>query len=473
MPNVELEPGSFRDRSGRVVYVDDAVYRLLSRQALEEWQLLASSAFFRRCLEEGQIVATREADWDELPPDLNFSSQDWPGLLKHQRIPFISYPYEWPFEMLKDAALLHLRLLREAMAEGMLMKDSSPFNVQWRGTNPLFIDILSFQPMEEGEPWSGYRQFCQLFLNPLLLEAYKNVDFRPWLRGSIEGITPGECNALMSLRDRFRRGVFSHVYLQSKLESRFGNTPQSVKGQIKQAGFSQAMIERNVRNLEKLIGRLRKKGGSSAWSDYASHHSYTDQDHRAKADFVRRAADSLSPRLVWDLGCNVGQFSRIASEAAEYVVAIDGDPLTVHRLYQQLKREDNSKILPLVMNLADPSPALGWRGRERKNLSARGTPDLTLCLALLHHMVIGANVPLAEFIDWLASLGSSLVIEFVSKEDPMVEALLRNKPDQYDDYDEAVLEKCLQDHFQVRERTELSSGTRVLYLAERVERRSA
>ncbi|HSR67210.1 MAG TPA: methyltransferase [Acidobacteriota bacterium] len=468
MPNVEVEPGSFRDRTGRIVYADGAVYRLLSRQGQAEWRALSSSDFFRQCLQEEKIIATEEAGWEELGPEVSFSPESWPGLLRHQRIPFISYPYEWSFDMLKDAALLHLDLLRRALAADMLMKDSSPYNVQWHGTDPVFIDVLSFQRLEQGEPWSGYRQFCQLFLNPLLLEAYKKVDFRPFLRGSIEGITPAQCDALMSLRDRFRRGVFSHVYLQSKLENRFAHSRQPVKGQIQQAGFDKSLIERNVQNLHRLIARLRKTEGSSPWSDYVRQHSYSDGDQQAKADFVRRGVSMIGPNLVWDLGCNVGEFSRIAAEAADYVVAIDSDSLTVGRLYRQLKHEGNRKILPLVVNLADPSPDLGWRCRERRELSARGTPDLTLCLALVHHMVIGANIPLDEFIDWLASLNSSLIIEFVSKEDPMAQALLRNKPDQYRDYNQALFEECLRKHFRLRHRRVLTSGTRVLYLAERI-----
>ncbi len=463
MPDVVdpvVEPGSFRDRHGRVYYRDGAVCRGLSPTALAEWRKLSKTAFFARHQEEGKIVATEELSADEAAA----LGTGWAGALRHERIPFVSYPYEWPFGMLRDAALLHLELCLVALDEGMLLKDASSFNVQWIGCRPVFIDVPSFETLRPGEAWAGYRQFCQLFLYPLMLQSYKNLDFHPWLRGSLEGIDSLQCRRVMSARDLLRPGVFAHVYLQSKLQGRYAGSRRSVRGELKRAGFDRELIRANLTRLSKLVAGLEWKQSRSTWSNYAAENTYSESDHRAKADFVARAVGRRRRRLVWDLGCNTGVFSELAAGHADTVVAMDADHLAVEFLYRRLRREGkSSNILPLVGNLADPSPDLGWRCLERKNLERRGRPDFVLSLALIHHMVIAANVPLAEFVAWLADLGGSLVIEFVSKEDPMVKMLLLNKEDQYDDYRLDHFERRLEEAFQIRDRLPLQSGTRFLF----------
>jgi len=455
------EPGSFRDRNGRVFYSGTAVFRGLSNEALKQWQILSATKFFRSFMRDGKLVRTEEVD----PAGTLDSTEtgQWAGLLRHETIPFISYPYEWSFGMLKDAALLQLELVRAALDEDWILKDASAFNLQWVGTRPVFIDIISFERLGVGEPWVGYRQFCQLFLYPLLLQVYKDIPFQPWLRGSIEGIEPEHCANLMSVRDLLRPGVLTHVHLQAKLQARFATTKADIRRELRTGGFNKELIKANVSRVTKLVQRLQWNPGKSQWSDYANKHNYTDSDHALKAAFVRNVVGLRPWRLVWDLGCNTGSFSRIAAENARYVVAMDADQLAVDRLYHSLKSERHSTILPLLINVADPSPNLGWRGLERKALPERGKPDLALCLALIHHLVISANIPVKEFVDWLAGLGSALIIEFVTKQDPMVQQLLRNKRDDYVDYSVEAFETCLADAFTIERRTMLASGTRLLY----------
>jgi SAM-dependent methyltransferase len=462
--NYQFEPGSFRDRDSRVFYGDNAVFRGLTDRALDEWETLSSTTFFPRIMAEGKLVHSERID-----PTGELSSAlvgEWAAVLNHQIIPFISYPYEWSFGMLKDAALLLLELLLVALDEDMILKDSSPFNIQWTGAKPIFIDVPSFEKLTPGDPWVGYRQFCQMFLYPLFLLAYKNVSFQPWLRGSIDGIEPEDCNNLMSVRDLLRPGVFMHVYLQTRMQAKYAQTRNDIKGDLHAAGFNKGLIKLNVSRLAKIIRGLTWKCATSQWSDYASDNSYTGTDREIKMSFVRNVVLSRRWNLVWDLGCNSGTFSRIAAENARYVVAMDADQLSIERFYQALKTEGNTSILPLVSNLADASPNLGWRGLERKALTERGKPDLTLCLALIHHIVISANIPLSEFVDWLVSLGASLVIEFVTKDDPMVKTLLRNKQDNYADYEITYFEECLGRAFDVVQRKMLTCGTRLLYFAQ-------
>jgi SAM-dependent methyltransferase len=461
MNEAAFDPGSFRDRTARVFTHQGQIYRGLSDAATRDWQALAATRFYRRAVLEGTLCQTEVVQPAHLPPE---AGAEWATILKHERVPFVSYPYEWPFGMLKDAALLQLELLLAALDEGMTLKDASPFNVQWVGSQPVFVDIASFQVRQEGEPWVGYRQFCQLFLYPLLLSAYRGVPFHPWLRGSLDGIDADTCRRLMRLRDYARGGVLTHVYLQAKADSaapRAGN----VRAELRAAGFTSGMVASNARRLRTLIQDLVWPSDSSPWSGYATELPYEPGDARSKQQFVREVVSARAWNLAWDLGCNTGTFSRIAGERARTVVALDADHLVVERFYQELKAEKNRTIVPLVADMADPSPNLGWRNLERRQLIDRGRPDIVLCLALVHHLVIGRNVPLPELLEWLRELGGDLVIEFVTREDPMVVALLRNKDDQYDDYDRQVFERELAARFTVARSLALKSGTRILYHA--------
>jgi SAM-dependent methyltransferase len=455
-----LEPGSFRDWDSRVFYDGERVLRVLSEDGLQDWLALSESKLFSEAVAERKLIGTTRVD-EPLPADAA-------AVLEHERIPFVSYPYEWTFSMLRDAALLQLALLRRAIESGMILKDSSPYNVQFRGAQPVFIDVGSFERLREGEPWAGYRQFCMLFLYPLLLQAWKDVPFQPWLRGSLDGITPHEARGLLSSRDLLRRGALSHVVLHERLERRYEEKEADLKGELRKAGFKKELILANIRGLERLIGRLRWDPARSPWSEYGPETTYSHDDAERKARFVADAVASEQPRLVWDLGCNEGRHARIAAEHAEYVVAMDADSLVVDRLYRALRDENESRILPLTVNVVDPPPALGWRGRERRPLPDRGRPDLTLALALIHHVSIGGNVPIAELLDWLQGATGSLVVEFVSPEDPMARRLLaRKRPGDHPDYRADWFEQCLKERFDVVRSEPLSrQGTaRTLYLA--------
>jgi SAM-dependent methyltransferase len=329
----------------------------------------------------------------------------------------------------------------------------------------VFVDVGSFERLREGEPWVGYRQFCMLYLYPLLLQSAKGVAFQPWLRGAIDGITPAQMRALMSFRDRFRRGIFTNVFLHAKLEARYADRPGQVKQEVKRV-FKKELFVANVRKMRKLVERLEWNPPHGVWTAYGERNTYTDDDARRKDEFVRAVATSRQWRRVWDIGANNGRYSRIAAEGAKTVVAVDADQGPVELLYRDLRAEGDERILTLAMNLADPSPGLGWRGLERRALPDRGKPDLVLALALVHHMAIGANVPVREFIDWLASLGSELVIEFPTREDPMVKKLLAPKREGlHPDYELGFFERCLNDAFEVERSERLESGTRVLYYA--------
>jgi SAM-dependent methyltransferase len=458
---VRPEPGSFRDPGNRVFHRGAEVLRGLDETAARDWRALAASDFFRAQLHRGAVCGTEEID--AIPP--------WAAVLRHERIPFVSHPYEWSFAMLRDAALLHLELLREALAAGFTTKDGSAYNLQWRGASPVFIDLGSFAPLREGEPWAGYRQFCQTLLYPLLLQAHLGVDFQPWLRARVDGIAPEQLRPLFRGGRRLLPGVLTHVHLHAAMQQRNARASTAdVRIQLKAAGYSRDLATATVRGIEKLVRRLDRRPGQSHWSDYQRTCAYSASDRLAKERFVEAAMSAAgTPALALDLGANDGRYARIAARHAHYVVAVEQEPAVVDELYRALRAEGEQRILPLVMDLADPSPGGGWRGVERAGFAERTRADVVLALAVAHHLALGRNVPLAEVVAQFAGLaapGGRLVVEFVHPEDPMARRLLANKPDGlFPDYRRDEFERLLAARCRIERRWELPSGTRTLYQA--------
>jgi hypothetical protein len=431
-----FDPGSFRDPLSRVVIRQDQVQRVLSDAGKADWEALAGSRLFRQWTESGRLIGTYP------------TSVDTEVVLIHDRIPFWSYPYEWSFTMLKEAALLQLELIEAALSEGVTLKDASAYNVQFRGSAPVHIDVGSFTRYEPGEPWLGYGQFCRLFLYPLLIRAHAGVPFQPLLRGSLDGITPAHARALLAGSRRFRPGVMIDVILQARAERSASASKSDVRHELADAGFSAEMITNNLRRLRRVVTATSWEPPGSAWSRYASYEHVAAQRGR-KENFVQGVLAQRQRRLVWDLGCNDGYFARVAAKSSDLVVAADADEEVIDRFFRSLAAVGPSNVLPLVINLSDPSPGLGWRGRERRRLEERGRPDLVLVLALVHHLVISANLPLTEVIDWLASLGGEIVFEWVPPDDPMARQLAINKRagEIHSDYNENELRRLLRGRF--------------------------
>ncbi len=460
----ELEAGSFRDPRSRVLVRGDEVLRGFTAEGLADLDAVESSEFFPALIAEGKVVGTERLA--ELPDEL----REWAAVVHHERIPVITYPYEWPFEMLRDAALLQIEVARRALAEGFITKDATSYNVQFDGTRPVFIDVGSFEPLRAGEPWPGYRQFCELFLNPLVLQSVAGIDFHPWLRGSLDGIPPTELAPLIRGRHRLNRRLAVHVLLHARAERGYADADRErdVRGELRKAGFGPKVLDAQLDNLARTVRSLRWRAQASEWSDYTDRSHYTDDDLTAKDAFVAGAVEATKAATVLDLGANDGRFSKLALDhGAERAVAVDSDHLVVDRLYRHLRDTGETRILPLVMNLADPSTGLGWRGMERRAFTDRVRPDLVLCLAVVHHLALTNTVPLELIVDLLADFGAPLVVEFPHRDDPMAARLLARKRDGlFDHYDRPQWEEALATRFEVVDRAPSPSGRRTLYRCE-------
>jgi hypothetical protein len=464
--------GSFRDRNNRVYDDGSSIVRGISEEAYRNWVRLSQQPFFHELIAEGKLVETDTFQAADI--EASGVNENWHAYLTHHRIPFITYPYEWSFGMLRDAALLHLNIFERALSAGWGLKDATAYNVQWVGARPVFIDIPSFEPYEKGASWTGYRQFCMMFLYPLMLRAYSRIDYRPFLRGDLEGIDPQTANRILSGFTRLRKGVLGHVYFHSKMDRKFAEkdrnqakalTEDSDQKPTRHAAFKQTptMILATIDGLRRIVEKLRTPDARTAWGDYDTDHSYSDGSFAAKKEFVESCIQARQRRMVWDLGCNTGTFSRIAARKADYVVAIDGDTKAVERLYQDLKSTGPTNILPLAIDLSNASPNQGWRGRERKAIEQRGKPELILCLALIHHIVISANIPVAEFIDWLREFDAEVVLEWIGPQDDLLQMLLRGRVNQYDDLSAEKFEMIIAERFEIRRTEVLKGGSRKIY----------
>ena len=428
---MKFDPGSFRDPSGRILHADGRVLRAVFGAGAANFEKARAAGVYDRAIERGRLVAMTELEPKPFP-----GSDAAPcHLLEHPRIPFVSYPYEWTFSAWKAAALLHLDFHLDLLEDGFTLSDATAYNVQFDGTRPLFIDHLSVVPYEDGALWNGQRQFAMQFLGPLLLWAKRGIAPNAWFRGGGEGIAPEDLAALLRLRDKLSFTVLAHIVGPGIVHKR-----RIAKGAEAGAAGTARLPKRNLvamlTTLRDYMAGLRLPGERTIWSDYAGNNSYEEAQRAAKHDFVARAVASAQPRLVFDVGCNSGDFSRTALDnGADSVVGFDFDFGALERAFERFDRE-GARMLPLWLDATNPSPAQGWAGAERKSLAQRADADLLLALALIHHLAIARNVPLDMAVAWLMSMAPSGIIEFPSKRDPMVQQLLRGRADIFPDYTE-------------------------------------
>ncbi len=454
---------SFRDPSGFLYTRDGVLLRQVQPGYAEHYALLKTSGLY-----DALIAARLMVPHEEMPLELAES----PGaahVLRPDQIPFVSFPYEWSFGQLRAAALLTLDVQAKALEHGMILKDASAYNVQFVGSRPVFVDTLSFERRAEGEPWVAYRQFCQHFLAPLALAARIDMRLRDLLRRYLDGIPLDLASALLPRSTWLAPWALMHIHLHARSIARHSSTRTAARSAqaSAQAKVSRAGLDGLVAHLRSAVEGLRLPTAGTEWGDYESTHGYGQAEHVAKHSLVARFLATVRPGLVFDLGANTGEYSRIARDAGARVIALDGDPVAVERAFERLSAEKDERILPLWMDLTNPSPAQGWGHREWPSFEARGPADVVMALALVHHLAIGNNVPLVGVSSFLARLGKHLILEWVPKEDPQVQRLLSSRRDVFDQYTEAGLLRAIASDFDVVLREPIPGSTRVLFLLRR------
>ncbi|MBC8425768.1 SAM-dependent methyltransferase [bacterium] len=458
-PRDGVHEASFRDPCGFVYRRGGVLYRQVNAAGLADYEALMSSGLYEELTAAGVLIPHEEVGKELAQNDLAAR------VLRPELVPFVSHPYEWCCGALRDAALLTLAAERAALRRGLTLKDASAYNVQFRHGRPVLIDTLSFARLREGEPWLAYRQFCQHFLAPLALMALRDVRLGSLLRVHLDGVPLDLAGRLLPWRSRLRPGLLMHLHLHARSQARWADKPGKARD-VSRKGMSPRAREGLVDSLEGAVRGLKSKPVRSAWRDYYDESSYSEEAMRHKEDLVGAYLANCTPGMVWDLGANTGRFARLAAAAGRPTVAWDLDPHAVEAAYATAPADG---VLPLVLDLSNPSPSLGWAHRERASLAARGPAQTTLALALLHHLAVAGNVPLPRIADFLAEITRELIVEFVPKSDPQVRRLLASREDVFPDYHREGFEAAFAARFETA-RSDVVRGTdRTLYLMRRRE----
>ncbi len=451
---------SFRDPSGFVFRRDGRVLRQINLAYKADYDSLLSSGLYADLTARGLLVPHDEVD-DEAPPGPTAARAY--RIIQPERIPFISYPYEWSFSQLKDAALTTLEIQRRSLDHGMSLKDCSAYNVQFSSGRPVFIDTLSFERHRAGEPWVAYRQFCQHFLAPLALMSLVDVRLGRLLTTHVDGIPLDLASRMLPLRTRLLPSLLLHIHIHAKTQRRYAARAISRPSR----GMSLLALRGLVDSLERAVKGLVWRPHGTQWADYYSTSSYSSEGMQSKQDIVSRYLDATSPKSVWDLGANTGVFSRLAADRGAFTVAFDSDPAAVERNYLECRQTGKRSVLPLLADLTNPSPAIGWANEERPSLLRRGQPDAVLALALVHHLAIANNLPLAKIAAFLSRVCRFLIIEFVPKTDSQVQRLLATREDIFADYTQRAFEAEFGRLFKLRDSAPITGSQRTLYLMEK------
>ena len=469
---------SFRDPSGRLLLLDERVLRVVKRDALADLRAFLDSRTFADFSARNAIIPTRFLEDEEVGAvagmaEVREYAADagvW-AFVEHERVWFPSFPYEWPPQMLYEAASLTLDLMESLVGEGMGLKDATPYNVLFRGPRPVFVDLLSFEKREAGDPiWTACAQFERTFLLPLLVNKEFKIGLDQLLTTRRDGLEPEDVYQLCGFWRRLSPTVLTKVTLPTWLGRRQGADdagiykPRSLDNPEK----ARFILESLLKRLRRALARLKPVSGrQSAWSDYLdANNNYTQAHFRAKEEFVRQAMAESRPARVLDVGCNTGHFSAIAARSGARVVAVDYDPVVAGEAWKRA-REEGLDIQPLAVNLTRPTPALGWRNQEFPSFleRARGKFDALLMLAVIHHMLVTERIPLAEILDLAAELTSdALIIEFVAPDDSMFRRLTRGRDHLHKDLSPETFEAECRRHFRVVRTQHLDGTSRWLYL---------
>jgi hypothetical protein len=445
-------PSSYRDPAGSLYYHQDVLYRQVNKVYQEDFDLLASSGLYQHLTGENLLIPHEEVAE-------NFTGETgWYKTIRPEFIPFISYPSEWSFDMLKDAALLTLSIAEKAMASGMMLKDASAYNLQYHKGRMIFIDSLSFERYDATKAWIAYRQFCEHFLAPLAMMHYLKTPLHDLWKAYPDGFPLSLASSSLPFKSRWNLHVYLHIHLHHKMSLKQG------KQDNKDQSFSTQKLKNLFRSLRDAITSFKLENPSGVWSDYyheaATRNDYVDR----KKDIISNWLDKIDVRIAIDAGANEGFYSKLLADKNAFTIAADLDHYSVNNLYHDCRKNKIELLHPLIINLAAPTPAIGFNNEERSSFLSRVHTDLVLALALVHHLSIGHNIPLESTAEMFSRMGSQLIIEFVPKEDEKVRLMLMHKKDVYPLYTMENFEKAFEKFFTITEKARIPGSGRTLYL---------
>jgi ribosomal protein L11 methylase PrmA len=448
--NFIQHPGSYRDPAGFVFNKEGIIYRQVNKFFKEDFDHFIQSGCYEQLVKKGLLIPHQTIQGNIT------GTEDHYLTLQPENIELISYPYEWSFDMLKDAALLTLQLVKESLESGCIVKDATPYNVQWKNGKFIWIDSLSFEKYKE-EPWIAYNQFCKSFLSPLLLMHHNKMHLQELLLAYPDGIPLHITSSLLPFKTRLSIHTYLHIHLHAKASLKNPVTEKNIK-------FPKQKLLNLILSLELLIKKLKAPVYQTTWSAYYKEAVLRDDYLEIKKSIVKDWISKSSAGTVADLGCNQGEFAMLAASLGIPVIAVDSDALSINNLYLFIKNTKAKYIQPLVADLANPTPAMGVNNEERASLLTRLKADIVLALALIHHLVIGKNISFDLIAKFFSECGQQLIIEFIPKEDEKIQLMLQHKKDIYQHYSERNFAEAFKKLFDLKERKEIGNSKRVLFL---------
>jgi hypothetical protein len=459
--NMIDHPGSFRDPSGSVFFYEGQLYRKINICYREDYEAVTTTGLYDRLVREELLLPHEEV------PLLFDNDPNIFKIIRPEFLPFISYPYEWCFSQLKDAALATLNIQKIALNHGCILKDASAYNVQFKDGRPILIDTLSFKRYVEGEPWVAYRQFCQHFMAPLALMSRTDIRLSQLTRIFLDGLPLDFARNLLPWKTYFHLFLLLHIHLHARVQKRF-----SKKFSVKSYSVRKPKLQAIVDSLLASVNHLKWNPRETEWAEYDREMNYQGRSFESKKALVSQILQQIRPEVVWDLGANVGTFSRIASAQKVPVISLDADPGAVEKNYLWCKANGECHILPLVIDMTNPSPAIGWENTERASLIERGPADLVMALALIHHLAISNNLPLLKIAQFFSTLCRRwLIVEYVPKNDTWAQYLLGTRTDSFADYTQDHFERAFAPFFDIRFRKKIEDSERFFYFLEKKESR--
>ncbi len=451
--NYITHASSYRDPSGFIFFKEDILYRQVNKSFQEHYDFFITSGCYDALVKKGMLIPHQTIN-ENLT-----GNNEWYTTLKPAVVPYISYAYEWSFDMLKDAALLTLDLLKTAIEYGMILKDATPYNIQWQNGSLVFIDSLSFEKYDATKPWIAYRQFCECFLSPLLIAHHTKIPVQELSLAYSEGIPLPLTKSLLPWKSKFSLHTYLHIHLNAKYST--GQPAASNKT----ASFSKTKLLNLISSIEGLIQKLQLPESKSTWSDYYEEASQRTDYLEQKQQIIKQWIEKIPPlTIAADLGANKGEFSKLLSQKNITTIAADFDAYCINALYKEIKATGEKNLLPIIIDLSKPSPAIGVNNNERDSFITRTKVDLALALALIHHLAIGKNIPFEKIAELFQQICKQLIIEFVPKDDEKVKLMLQQKADIYTTYNEEEFIRAFEKYFVITDKQAIPGSGRTLFL---------